>query len=441
MQPTYRQIWAIASPILVSLLMENLIGITDTAFLGRVGEVELGASALGGVLYLAVFMLGFGFSIGAQILIARRNGERAYAEIGPLFRQGFAFLLALAAAMFVLSRVLAPVVLGSIVESEPVRQAAVRYTNWRVFGFFFSFTAFMFRAFYVGTTNTRTLTLNSVAMVLTNVALNYVLIFGKLGLPAMGIAGAAIASSASEFVSLAFFYIYTRTKTDHRRYGLFRRGKFDIGMLRRMLDVSVWTMLQLFLSVAIWFLFFVAVEHLGERPLAVTNIVRSVSGIVFMVVSAFGSTASTLTGNLLGAGEARLVGPTAARIVRMCYLLVAPVALLFALFPEWILRVYTDDPSLIGASTASLRVMLSSYVFTVPALVLFNVVSGAGNTRSALFLEFAALCVYSVYMVGIVIVHRADVAVCWTTEHVYAIALLVFVSIYLARANWKNKAI
>ena len=132
MQPTYRQIWAIASPILVSLLMENLIGITDTAFLGRVGEVELGASALGGVLYLAVFMLGFGFSIGAQILIARRNGERAYAEIGPLFRQGFAFLLALAAAMFVLSRVLAPVVLGSIVESEPVRQAAVRYTNWRV---------------------------------------------------------------------------------------------------------------------------------------------------------------------------------------------------------------------------------------------------------------------------------------------------------------------
>ncbi len=339
MQPTYRQIWAIASPILVSLLMENLIGITDTAFLGRVGEVELGASALGGVLYLAVFMLGFGFSIGAQILIARRNGERAYAEIVPLFRQGFAFLLALAAAMFVLSRVLAPVVLGSIVESEPVRQAAVRYTNWRVFGFFFSFTAFMFRAFYVGTTNTRTLTLNSVAMVLTNVALNYVLIFGKLGLPAMGIAGAAIASSASEFVSLAFFYIYTRTKTDHRRYGLFRRGKFDIGMLRRMLDVSVWTMLQLFLSVAIWFLFFVAVEHLGERPLAVTNIVRSVSGIVFMVVSAFGSTASTLTGNLLGAGEARLVGPTAARIVRMCYLLVAPVALLFALFPEGILRV------------------------------------------------------------------------------------------------------
>ena len=54
--------------------MEQLIGMTDTAFLGRVGEIELGASAIAGVYYLAIFMMAFGFSIGAQILIARRNG-------------------------------------------------------------------------------------------------------------------------------------------------------------------------------------------------------------------------------------------------------------------------------------------------------------------------------------------------------------------------------
>ena len=63
MKPTYKQIWLITYPILISLLMENLIGLTDTAFLGRVGEVELGASALAGVYYMAIFMIGFGFSI------------------------------------------------------------------------------------------------------------------------------------------------------------------------------------------------------------------------------------------------------------------------------------------------------------------------------------------------------------------------------------------
>ena len=88
---TYKQIWLIAYPILISLLMEQMIGMTDTAFLGRVGEVELGASAIAGVFYMVIFMVAFGFSIGAQILIARRNGEQQYKEIGDLFYQGIYF--------------------------------------------------------------------------------------------------------------------------------------------------------------------------------------------------------------------------------------------------------------------------------------------------------------------------------------------------------------
>ena len=88
---TNKQIWMIAYPILISLLMEQMIGMTDTAFLGRVGEVELGASAIAGVFYMVIFMAAFGFSIGAQILIARRNGEKLYREIGDLFYQGIYF--------------------------------------------------------------------------------------------------------------------------------------------------------------------------------------------------------------------------------------------------------------------------------------------------------------------------------------------------------------
>ena len=61
--------------------MEHMIGLTDTAYLGRVGEVELGASALAGVYYLVIYMLGFGFSVGAQVLMARRNGEGEYKRI------------------------------------------------------------------------------------------------------------------------------------------------------------------------------------------------------------------------------------------------------------------------------------------------------------------------------------------------------------------------
>ena len=441
MKPTRKQIWTIAYPILISLLMENMIGLTDTAFLGRVGEVELGASALGSVYYLVIFMLGFGFGIGAQILIARRNGEKAYALIGPLFQQGLLFLLSLATVMFVISHTFTPMVLRSLISSDEVYEAAVSYTNWRVFGFFFAFVAIMFRAFFVGITNTKTLTLNSIVMVLSNVVLNYVLVFGKLGLPAMGIAGAAIASSASEMISMVFFIVYTRLRIDHRKYGLFRFAGFSSKLLRGMLNVSVWTMIQMFVAISTWFFFFIAVEHLGERPLAVSNIVRSISGIIFMAVSAFASTASSLVSNQMGAGQQTLVMPTVRRIVGMCYLTIAPAALLFALFPTAVLRIYTDSIPLIDSSVSSLWVMLSAYLLTVPAIILFNTVSGTGNTRSALALEMTTLLIYILYTLYVVIYLQADVAVCWTTEHVYAIVMLLLACRYLKKADWQHKKI
>ena len=210
MQTTYtnRKIWHIAYPILISLLMEQLIGMTDTAFLGRVGEVELGASAIAGVFYMVIFMVAFGFSIGVQILIARRNGEGHYREIGQLFYHGIYFQTGLAATLFLLSYHFSPIILKQIVASDRIYEAAVSYLHWRVFGAFFSFNAIVFRAFFLGTTQTKTLTLNSLVMVLSNVVFNYLLIFGNFGFPELGIAGAAIGSSLAELVSLIFFIIY-----------------------------------------------------------------------------------------------------------------------------------------------------------------------------------------------------------------------------------------
>lgn len=102
MNYTYKQIWLINLPVMMSVLMEQLINITDAVFLGHVGEVELGASALAGIYYLATYMLGFGFSIGLQVMIARRNGEQNYAETGRTFFQGLFFLSGLALSLCLL---------------------------------------------------------------------------------------------------------------------------------------------------------------------------------------------------------------------------------------------------------------------------------------------------------------------------------------------------
>ena len=438
---TNRQIWHIAYPILISLIMEQMIGMTDTAFLGRVGEVELGASAIAGVFYMVIFMVAFGFSIGTQILIARRNGEENYREIGQLFYHGIYFQVALAAVMFLLSYFLSPLILERIIASPAVCRAAEDYLHWRVFGAFFSFSAVIFRAFFLGTVQTRTLTLNSVVMVLSNVVFNYILIFGNFGFPAMGIAGAALGSSLAEGVSLLFFILYTRRRVDVSKYGLDRIPRFCRGVLRRMLNVSLWTMIQNFFSLATWFLFFLYIEHLGERALAVTNIVRSASGLLFMVMMAFASTCGSLTSNLIGRGHASEVPHLIHQHIRLAYLFVMPLALLFVLCPQLILGIYTDMADLREAAIPSLWVMCASYLLIVPANVYFQSVSGTGNTRTALALELSSLVLYTAYITWTILILRLDVALCWTSEMVYGIFILLFCWLYIRRGHWAGKQI
>lgn len=436
-----RHIWQVVYPVLISLLMENLIGMTDTAFMGRVGEVELGAAALGGVFYLVFFMVAFGFSLGAQILIGRRNGEGKFRDIGALFQQGIFFLLGVAALMFLFSKLFSGTILRQVIDSPEVCRATEQYIHWRVYGFFFAFVSLMFRAFYVGITRTKILTLNSLVMVLSNVALNYVLVFGKLGCPALGIAGAAMGSSIAEAISALFFVLYTYLKVDWTRYRLFHFVGFSRSLLGHMLGVSVWTMLQSFTSVAVWFVFFVVIEHLGERSLAVSNIVRNVSALAFLVLQSFASTASSLVSNLMGAGRSDQVLYTSRRIIGLCYGIILPLMAFMLLFPSVLLRLYTDDPELLAASVASMRVMASSYLIATPAMILFNTVSGTGNTRSAMWMEFAALVIYVIFVGYVAVVRRADVAICWTSEHVYAICVLVFSYLYLKKAPWQSKKI
>lgn len=438
---TSKEILTIAYPILISLVMEQAIGMTDTAFLGRVGEIELGASAIAGVYYIAIFMIGFGFSIGSQILMARRNGEKRYSEIGDIFYQGVYFMIFLAAAAFTLTELITPWLLPKILSSQNVYAAAESYIHWRAFGFFFSFVAVMFRAFFVGTTQTKTLTLNSLVMVGSNIVFNYILIFGKLGFPALGIAGAAIGSSLAELVSLIFFITYTVRKIDLKKYGLNRFSSFNTDKLRRLLNVSLWTMIQNFVSLSTWFIFFLYVEHLGERPLAITNIIRNISGITFMIISAFASTCGSLVSNQIGAGKADSVVCTVHQHIKLALSIVLPLTILFAVFPTVVLGIYTDMPDLIEASIPSLWVFCTTTWLTAASNIYFQSVSGTGNTRMAFILELSTLVIYAAYITLIIQVMRLDVAWCWTSEHVYGGFLLILCSIYLHRGKWKLKRI
>lgn len=438
---TNKEIWHVTYPIFLGLLAQNVINVTDTAFLGRVGEVALGASAMGGLLYICVYTIAFGFSVGSQILIARRNGEGNYRAVGPVMWQGSAFSLGMGACLLVLMYFAAEPLIRLLITSDSIYEATYEFFVWRIWGFLFAFVNVMFRGLYIGITRTKVLTLNAVVMALVNVVLDYGLVFGELGLPEMGVRGAALASVIAEASSLVFFLLYTYYKVDLKKYGLNRFGQFDWTMVWRILRISCFTMVQYFLAMAIWFVFFMALERLGQRQLAIANIVRSVYVVLLIPVQALSTSANTLVSNLIGSGGVAGVLTLLHKIARMSFLIMVVCVALCVAFPESILSVYTNEEALWHESVSALYVVCGAMLISSLANVYFNGISGTGNTQAALVLEVCVQVFYALYVVGVGMILQAPVDICFTTEVIYYILMLTFSLIYLKKAKWQNKKI
>lgn len=441
MQYSNKDIWNVSYPILLALLAQNIINVTDTAFLGHVGEVELGASAMGGLLYICIFTVAFGFSTGSQIMIARRNGEGRFRDVGPVMMQGCMFLFATAVVLFGLCQWSMPAIVRMLISSDNIYDATCEFLRWRMFGFFFSFVNVMFRALYVGITRTKVLTINAVIMAVVNVFLDYALIFGRFGFPELGLKGAAIASVVAEAASFFFVLIYTWFYVDLKKYGLNRWTHWNMTLLGRILSISCFTMVQYFLSMATWFVFFMAVERLGQRDLAIANIIRSIYIVLLIPVQALSTAANTMVSNLIGAGGVDGVMKLIRRIAGISLAIVAVCVLLMVVSPEMFLAVYTNEVPLLAESVPSAYVIGIAMLIAAVSNIYFNGISGTGNTQAALWLEGGTLVVYALYIFIIGWWVQAPVSVCFTTEILYYLILLLASVIYLKKAKWQNKKI
>ena len=433
-----KDIIKISYPIFLSLLAQNIIQVIDTAFLGRVGEVELGASALAGIFYIAIYTLGFGYSMGSQILIGRRNGEGNYHQISDIVVQGLLVLIPAAILLIPIMGYVSNEWLPYLFESEEITSAVNEYLDWRFYGFVFAFGNTMFRAFYIGIAGTKILTYNATVMALTNVLFDYLLIFGHFGFPEMGIAGAALASVISEIVSTLFFVIYTLKTVDLDKYG-FKRVRIQLSVVKQVLNISVFMMVQYLLSVFVWLLFFVFIEKLGERPLAISNIVRSFYTILILPAQALGSATSTMVSNTIGAGRNSDVLKLLRRVAKLSLAVTAIIMLLVALFPGTLIQIYTSDPVLIAETVSPMYVLLALLPIFSLGAIFFNAVSGTGNTRTALVFELITLTFYLSYMVWIIVYLRSSVALSWTSEIVYWLFLMSFSYLYMRYGKWQNK--
>lgn len=432
-----KEIWRIAVPIMIGNLAQTLITFTDTAFLGHLGVVALGASMMAGMYYFVFTTMAMGLAIGIQIIIARRFGAKEYNQIGSIFQHGAVSILIFGLLLFTIMRIFSSSLLDFIIESDNIYAGAMEYINVRQFGIVFVCFNYLFRALYTGLSDTKVITYSTIIMATVNIILDYCLIFGHWGLPEMGIAGAALASLIAEVTATTFFFVFTYVKLGKREYELFKHHGFNKELTLNIVRIATPTMFQKLFSFSAWFIFFIMVEKMGEQAIGISSIARSVYMILFIPVFGFLATSNTLTSRIIGAGHADEVLSMVFRIVLNCILCCIPLILVCILFPTTVMSIYTDDMMLANAAIPSIYVICGAIICQAIGAVTFESVSGTGNTNAALWLEFGILILYIVY-IWVLTNITTKVEWVWTCEYIYG-GLIALVSIlYIRFANWKK---
>lgn len=433
-----KEIWQITYPIIFGNLAQTIIVFVNTVFLGHVGNAELGAAMMAGLYYLVFTTITQGFAVGVQIMVARRLGENNLKKIGPLFEHGFFFTLLLGAILWCIMHFCTDVFFQHIIQSPAIYASALQFMDFRQWGIFFVSVNYLFRSLYIGLSNTKIITITTLMMAIVNIFFDYSLIFGNLGLPQMGVAGAGLSSVLAEITATIVFFVYTLAKLPYKQYDLFQFWGFDPTLLKSVLKISLPTMFQRLVSFGSWFLFFAMIEHLGEESMAVSGIVRSVYMLCTISVFAYSATANTVTSRLIGAQKEDEIPRTLLRILKLSALTLFPILLLFAIFPQQIASVYTDDVALAAQSVPALFTIYVGAILLTIAMIYFEFVSGTGKTFFALLLESAVIVFYVFYIY--LATHQFHFAIqwVWTSEWVYSVLILLFSLLFMKFYPWRK---
>ena len=438
LEASYSQIIKLSFPIMIGSAAQNIVALSDSIFLYHLSELDFAAIGFVGVFYLVIAGIGFGFTRGGQLMIARRMGEGKISQVGRTFYAMLYFELGLAILMFFFLTFGSEFFLKYFINSPIIRQKSLEYLHYRSFGVFFSYTGVAIIALYTGVARTRFIVIDTFILGIANLILNYLLVFGKWGFPQMGIGGSALASTLSEILAFVIFVIYILLDKKARQYRLFKIPRIPVKLVVQQLKLALPVVAQTIVALGSWFLFVTFIEKLGERPLAITNLIRIVYLILMVPCWGFASGTHTLVSNLIGQNKMDQILPLAWKTAQLSFTVTMLIAIPVCLWPDYILYplLGSEDMTLFKESATIFKTLLMIIAIYSISTIFYNAISGTGATYFALKVQgfFTGLYLIGVYY----IVHftNGGVAWAWSVEIIYWVIILAVSYWYLRTEHW-----
>lgn len=422
-----REVAVLAGPLVLTQILMTAMGVVDSAIVGRLGAAELGAVGLGGMWVWTLTCFFVGTSTGVQTFVAQQHGAGRPGSCGTWSWQGLASVVPLAGLAGCGLFFFADTLIEALAPTETIAPLATGYMRTRAFGMMGITAASSLSAFFRGIGDTRTPLIATVIANVANLFLDFGLVYGWYGMPKLGVAGAGLATSISEWIYFgAVAYIFLRPSIKARFDTHFHRPNFQ--EIKRLWHTGIpiggqWTIEMLSFAV-----FTTLVARMGAAPMAASHAFIQLLSLSFMQAVGISIATTTLVGRYIGAGQLEFVTKSLRSSMLLGSLLAAFIAGLFVLIPTTLLGIFSSDPNVLTYGGPLLIVGAFYQFFDAIAIVSDGALRGAGDTRW----PFVARCLIS-WLVFLPLAYLFAVPIGWglTGAWIGGLVSMVLLTLFL----------
>ena len=377
-QGRVRRILAIGVPVLGGMGSSALLSLVDTAMVGWLGSVELAAVGLGSFaswIYLGFFQ---GLTIAVQALVSRRVGQGRTDEAGVSLNAALILLVAVAPSSAAILWWATPTLFALLNDDPAVLAAGVPYLRWVIAQSLFTGAIYSFNGFWNGIGRSRMYIAPLVAMHVTNAILAYVLIFGHLGMPAMGTEGAGLATALASVVGCILYLLLAHR---HARPLGYMRARPTAEEFASVLRLAVPAGLQQLFDTLALTLMYRIVGVIGTVELAAYAVLINLVGLVGLPAFALGTAGAALVGQALGRENIDDASRWAWDVLRVGAVSLAVLGMPFWLAPDLILSIWLHESAALDVARTPMRILGAMIVVNGAGYILAAMLNGAGYVR------------------------------------------------------------
>ena len=332
----------LASPVILGMLGHTFVSFIDNVMVGQLGAAELAAVSLGNSFIFIAMSLGIGFSTAITPLVAEADSEKNFGKGKSVFKHGFFLCTVLGIILFLLL-LLAKPLMAVMDQPEEVVDLAIPYLDLVAFSLVPLIVFQAFKQFSDGLSLTKYPMYATLLANVLNVAINYVLIFGKFGFPQLGIVGAAVGTLVSRFVMLFFLWWLLAKRDKSSNYVTnIKFFKLSSQPLKKLINLGLPSAMQMFFEVAIFTVAIWLSGILGKNVQAANQIALNLASMTFMVAMGLSVASMIRVGNQKGLKDFVNLRRIAESIFFVGTIFAVVFALFFVVFHKYLPHLYVN---------------------------------------------------------------------------------------------------